>query len=627
MSGPDSPPGPGRIVWLASFPKSGNTWMRAIVTALGTHPQLFAVNQLGSGSQPHHVGSALGAFGIDPRWFDRSEADLLRTALAMRNGAARPAGDVGDDATGSGDSTGNDTGPDGSADRTAPRLRKTHEVHRPGAADRPPFPLEATRAAILVVRDPRDVVCSYAPFFGLDLDDAVDAVGRDHVGGRGSPARATTAQPWGSWSSHTRSWLDPEVPFPVHLIRYEDLRTDAVATLGPVFDRIGLVCTQAQLRDAVEQSSFERLRDSEDERGFREVSPATPRFFRSGRSGGWRDELDDDQVAAIEADHGPLMVELGYELTTGPDRRARLGAARSSRRRQEQQHELRLPASLGIDVRVGPTPEHLDGGEVLRPWLELADGRALVSFQGIGRILVSGGDTVVVSVDPAAEEDDGTPSWILQGWATTIAALQRGLLSLHAAALDVDGRTIALAGRRRAGKSTTAMALRRAGHRLLVDDVTLVDLGGAAPRILPFQRNVHLLRDAAEAVGVDFDAMGKLAGGRPKAAFLDEAPPSAARALDLIVELRPLPDATSLTIDPVRGAERFAVLQRHTLRDGIAPRILGRDRYFDLLSRLASAVPMVRVTRPAAEWSLDDVVAAIESIPATDAPEGAAGTP
>ena len=626
MSSPDAPPGPGAIVWLASFPKSGNTWMRAIVTALGTHPQLFAVNQLGSGSQPHHVGSALGAFGIDARWFDRTEIERLRTALVLRSGGAGPVGDAAGTAPAATGTASAGSEPDGPEERSTPRLRKTHEVYRSGEADRPPFPLEATRAAILIVRDPRDVVCSYAPFFGLDLDDAVDAVGREHGGGRGSPARTTTSQPWGSWSSHTSSWLDPRVPFPVHLVRYEDLRTDAVATLAPVLERIGLECTTEQLRDAVEQSSFERLRESEDRRGFREVSPATPRFFRSGRSGGWRDELDDDQVAAIEADHGRLMAELGYELTTEPDRRTRLAAARSSRRRQEQQHELRLPETLGIDVRVGATPEHLDGGELLRPWLEVADGRALVSFPGIGRILVSDGDSVVVSVDPDAEDDAGTPSWILQGWATTIAALQRGLLSLHAAALDVDGRTVALAGRRRAGKSTTAMALRRAGHRLLVDDVTLVDLAEAPPRILPFQRNVHLLRDAAEAVGVDFDAMGKLAGGRPKAAFLDEAPPTALRVLDLIVELRPRPDVESVDVQPVRGAERFAVLQHHTLRDGIAPRVLGRERYFDLLSRLASAVPMVRITRPAAEWSLDDVVAAIESIPTTEPSETVAGT-
>ncbi len=82
----ERPPGPGRTVWLASYPKSGNTWMRAIVTALGTHRHLFGVNHLGSGSQPMFVGTAFPAFGIDPRWLSRDEIDRMRTVLVRRWG-------------------------------------------------------------------------------------------------------------------------------------------------------------------------------------------------------------------------------------------------------------------------------------------------------------------------------------------------------------------------------------------------------------------------------------------------------------------------------------------------------------------------------------------------------------
>ena len=78
------PPGPGTIVWLASYPKSGNTWMRAIVTAMRTHRHLFAVNQLSSGSQPHHVGAIQTGLGIDPRWLDRTELPVVRDHLIRR---------------------------------------------------------------------------------------------------------------------------------------------------------------------------------------------------------------------------------------------------------------------------------------------------------------------------------------------------------------------------------------------------------------------------------------------------------------------------------------------------------------------------------------------------------------
>jgi aryl sulfotransferase len=285
----------GRTVWLASYPKSGNTWVRAIVTALSTHPHLFGVNQLGAGNQPFGLGASLHRFGLDSRWLTVAEGDRLRASLV--------AGPAVTPVPGEGGGT------------TPPRLRKTHEVYRPGSRGAEPFPTKATRAAVLIVRDPRDVACSYAPFFGRDLDGAIEAMGRDG-GGPASSATCRTSEPWGTWSSHARSWLDPDGPFPVHHVRAEALRDDAAATLAPVFAAIGLACTPDELAAAVDQARFERLARSETERGFRETSPKTPRFFRAGQTGGWRRTLTADQVAAIEADHADLMARLGYPLSS-----------------------------------------------------------------------------------------------------------------------------------------------------------------------------------------------------------------------------------------------------------------------------------------------------------------------
>ena len=64
-----------RTVWLASYPKSGNTWVRAVVTALATHPHLFQVNQLSSGAQPFSLAGSLPRLGLDSRWLDFDEND------------------------------------------------------------------------------------------------------------------------------------------------------------------------------------------------------------------------------------------------------------------------------------------------------------------------------------------------------------------------------------------------------------------------------------------------------------------------------------------------------------------------------------------------------------------------
>jgi len=280
--------GPGQTVWLASFPKSGNTWMRAIVTALQTGDHLFAVNQLGSGAQPFHVGGAVGRWGMDVRWVDNDEIEVLRSAMTHRRVA--PPSDA------------------------PPMLRKTHELYRPGSDGREPFPLAATRAAILIVRDPRDVACSYAPFFGTNLAGAVASMQIDRPA-YPNPAQQSARQPWGSWSSHTLSWLDETVPFPVHLVRYEDMRSDAVGVLKPVFDAIGMPVPTEDLAAAVERTRFDRLKSDETDKGFRETSPKTRTFFRKGRAGGWREELPENLVARLRDDHGPVMEMLGYHGT------------------------------------------------------------------------------------------------------------------------------------------------------------------------------------------------------------------------------------------------------------------------------------------------------------------------
>lgn len=563
------PLGPGRIVWLTSYPKSGNTWMRAIATALTTHPHLFAVDHLTSGAQPYSVTTSLALYGLDARWLSYDETDRVRTSMLT----------AGLDAPVETDDT-----------KPAAILRKTHEVYRPGKSGAEPFPTAVTRAAILIVRDPRDVACSYAPFFGTDLDSAIDALATVNTGGRGNPAMCETSQPWGSWSTHTRSWLADDVPFPVHLVRYEDVRSDPVATLEPVFRAVGIDCTHEQLTDAVEQARFERLRASEEQFGFRETNPRTKTFFRSGRAGGWREELSADQVATIELDHRDVMGDVGYELTTTPPRLTP------------------LPVHLGLRVRLGTVPEELEGGESPLTWIHTTKSATIVQFGPGKALMVNDGRRVTLQWP----EDDDDLSWVLQGWAVAIATLQRGDFSLHASTVEIGDRIVAIAGRSGAGKSTTCMALRNRGHRLLVDDTTLLRFRDGHVFTTPYSRNVHLLPDSAEALGLDFAEFPRLAGGRVKASFTPDEPPVEPRRIDRIVVLDPSPDCEAASISEVRGLQRLNALREHVARSRLAPTILGHDRHFQLITDLADAVPVFVLTRPTQGWTLDEVVALIE---------------
>jgi aryl sulfotransferase len=597
----------GQTVWLASYPKSGNTWMRAIVTALGEHPHLFAVNQLDSGAQPFGVGHALTRFGLDPRWLTRTEVDRVRTALISGGDSTedfgRPLPDAGTDRRSDDDSA-----------VGAPRLRKTHERYRTGAPGADLFPQVGTRAAILVVRDPRDVACSYAPFFGVDLDKAIEAMGSGGGDNKASPAQSRTAQPWGTWSEHTASWSDPDVPFDVHVVRFEDLRRDAVATLAPVFAAIGLQCTDDELATAVDSVRFERLQESERQSGFREVSPKTDQFFRSGRAGGWRDELTGAQEAAIESDHGDMMQHLGYELVTSHAQRLALGQSRASQRRRSTRRWSDLPAWLGLEVTEGPVPAELVGADRPRTWLQATATATRVQFGDGNALLVEDGTKVTVQWNLTAEDSDTSAdlSWLVQGWAVTLASMQRGNLSLHASTVRIGGEVVAIAGQQGAGKSTTSMALRRRGHELLVDDTTIIDFADGAAWVTPYPRNVHLLPDAAAALGVDFDALAPLAGRLGKVAFTPEDPPPHPHRIDRIVVLTTTADAEHVSLHELRGAQRLEALTAHVSRRGLAPVILGPTGFFERLARLAGSTRIQMIKRPPDQWTLDDVLDAIE---------------
>lgn len=601
----ETPQHQGRVVWLASFPKSGNTWMRAIITALRTHPHLFGVDQLSSGSQPNHVGMSLNAFGLDARWLTPTEIDTLRHALITRTGVIP-------------ELTGDDESDDLSEvmeRMSAPMFRKTHEVFRPGEPPIEPFPVEATRAAILIVRDPRDVTCSFAPFFGQSLEQAVESLAREGSETHANPALTQTAQPWGTWSTHTQSWLASDVPFPVHLVRYEDLKTDPISTLLPVFNSVGLMCTEDELEAAIARTRFEKLQQAETERGFRETSPKTTQFFRSGKHGGWRDELDERLVQRIEADHGEVMIQLGYPLETPAYQLGPIRSARQSRRRQEQTAWESLPPQLGLTVTVGSTPEELEGASHPRPWIQVTPDQALLTFNSGSRLLVSEGRKVQIDWEPddSPSEDGDDPSWMLQGWAVTLSVLQRGMLSLHAATVRIGDSTVAIAGLRGAGKSTTAMGLRARGHSILCDDVTVIQFKNNSAWTTPYDRNVHLLEDAATALGVDFDSLPRLSGGRPKVAFRPEDTEPDETKIDRIIVLAWAPPTTSIRVNQPAGVQRMNRLLAHTERDGIAPLVLGEDTYFTQVAKLADTVPITQITRPRGTWTLDDVLDLIEN--------------
>jgi len=165
---------------------------------------------------------------------------------------------------------------------------------------------------IYVVRDPRSVVISEFRWLlrrnlhSGDLDNFVDRFVRGRT------------NPWGSWEAHVNYWVSSASARggKVHLVTYEKLRTETLDMLKKALAFLGSARDRSVLLAAVEHNSLEKMRqkevsapDSAFERG---TIRATGKFINTGKTAGWREALDPNQVARIEEAFFPTMHRLGY---------------------------------------------------------------------------------------------------------------------------------------------------------------------------------------------------------------------------------------------------------------------------------------------------------------------------
>ena len=272
----------GNIVWLASYPKSGNTWLRAFLANLvadGTQPVTLAeLPQFCEDEARPELFSAVAGRPSTGLTFD--EICALRPRVHSAIAAQSP----------------------------GTRLVKTHNCA--GFVERQPLhEASVTAGAVYVVRDPRDVAVSMSHHFGLDVDAAIERLGDDRVATANDALFVT--QVLGSWSHHVRSWADLAGPRVV-VLRYEDLLENPVFEFTRAARLLKLDDDRARIERAVRHASFAGLSGQERSEGFAEASDKSARFFRDGRAGQWREALTAEQSARVLARHGAQMSRFGY---------------------------------------------------------------------------------------------------------------------------------------------------------------------------------------------------------------------------------------------------------------------------------------------------------------------------
>jgi hypothetical protein len=249
--------------WIVSYPRSGNTWTRFLIANL-IHPE-----------QPV-------TFADIERLIPDCEAMSSRFVKRIPR----------------------------------PRIIKSHEYFDP-----------RYKKVIYIVRDPRDVALSYYDFSRKyrQIDDAFPLTRfvSDFVAGR------LSSFDWGTWGENVASWFytrGGRAEF--LLLRYEDMLADTAHELSKVARFLGIDPTMERLAAAIDRSSADKMRGMEKTQGDQWVTTRNKRsdipFVRTASSGLWKEKLPVSSIAEIETAWGPLMRELGYEVTiTQGDSRTR----------------------------------------------------------------------------------------------------------------------------------------------------------------------------------------------------------------------------------------------------------------------------------------------------------------
>ncbi len=274
------------INWIASYPKSGNTWIRMFMSAYDS-----------------------GFVDINnPRGMKMDDLFLYYWQVV----SPKPIGEL--------------TVEEGAAMRGAVLLHllysnenkvpcKTHSMAG-SYLDFPLIPPTMSDKSIYIIRDPRAVTVSWAQYSGKPIDEIIDVMTVE-------ASFAKIPGLWnitGRWDTHVKSWwnLNEEYNVPVHFMRYEDLMVEPIFHFGNMIEFLSDKPSNLGQVVAAEQAcGFLNLQEQERLHGFREHTRGKDeegtKFFRKGAND-WRDHLTEEQNDRISNEFESTMRQWEYPI-------------------------------------------------------------------------------------------------------------------------------------------------------------------------------------------------------------------------------------------------------------------------------------------------------------------------
>ncbi len=270
------------IIWLASYPKSGNTWVRAFISTclVGNSQKIF--NNIG---KIRSFPKKKEFFGIvDEKVLRKDHMKLFEyfiSAQAKIN------------------------------ENNKLNIMKTHNawcsVKGFGFSNE-----KNTLGSIYIIRDPRSVAVSYAYHANISFEESVSIILKENYIGLNEKFYPEARL---SWNHHVSTWTNN--PLPKLIIRYEDLHKNqfkyfrSIVTFINKFLNNKIELSDDEIEEIINSCSFENLSKIEKEIGFIERA-GERNFFRKGNVDEWQKCLPAKMIKKIETNCNDLMKKLNY---------------------------------------------------------------------------------------------------------------------------------------------------------------------------------------------------------------------------------------------------------------------------------------------------------------------------
>ena len=279
------------FVWLASYPKSGNTLIRSMLAAYFFSKDGVYDFDLIKNIKQFPKSALFERMGIDIK----NEKEVLKNYIRVQETFNK---------------------------KNSLQFLKTHSYLF--NIDNNPFTdLNNTIGVIYIVRDPRNVVSSWAKFSSKTPEEAADIMIESYRFGGNMNKLDKSLVYMGTWNGNFNSWKSFKDLRRYLLIKYEDLIEDRDSEFRKILkflcnlQGVKFQIDQKKFKNVIESTGFERMQKLEKEQGFSEskidlkTGEKIP-FFNLGPKNDWKKLLDPKIKEKIEKAFKKEMTELNY---------------------------------------------------------------------------------------------------------------------------------------------------------------------------------------------------------------------------------------------------------------------------------------------------------------------------